>query len=169
MGKMSKKKTIAFLSIFLIFSVSAIFMGNVKAHNPYHLDLKYIPAETKLSVGFVHGVTDREYHYVERVLIQVNGSTVVDQPYTSQPTTNVWFYEYTFVAVNGDNITVTAFCTLEGPHGPGETTKTLILGAISPFHKGSFATVTVPTIISTIIVAVIAFLPKFSQKMKKRK
>jgi hypothetical protein len=47
--------------------------------------------------------------------------------------------------------------------------KTLILGATSPFHKGSFATVTVPTIISTIIVAVIAFLPKLNQKMKKRK
>ncbi|MHA2399063.1 MAG: hypothetical protein ACXADU_09260 [Promethearchaeota archaeon] len=161
---MSKKKTIVLLSIFLIFSISAIFMGSVKAHSPYHLDLKYIPAETKLSVGFVHGVTDKGYHFVENVEILINGSTMVDQDYSAQPTTNVWFQEYTLAAVTGDNITVIATCSLGG-----KEEKTLILGATFPFVKGSFATTAAPTAVSTIIVAVIAFLPKLSQKMKKRK
>lgn len=161
---MSKKKTIALLSIFLIFSIFAIFMGSVKAHSPYHLDLKYISADSKLSIGFVHGVTDREYHYVMNLEILVNGSTVIDQDYDSQPTNNVWFQEYTFPAVNGDNITVIATCSLGG-----KEEKTLILGATFPFVKGSFATTAAPTTVSTIIVAVIAFLPKLSQKMKKRK
>ncbi|MHA1915383.1 MAG: hypothetical protein ACW986_10105 [Promethearchaeota archaeon] len=161
---MSKKKTIALLSIFLIFGISAIFIGNAKAHSPYHLDLKYISADTELSIGFVHGVTDKHYHYVANVEILINGSTMIDQDYTSQPTTNVYFQTYPLVAVNGDNITVIATCSLGGNYE-----KTLILGATTPFHKGSFATTAAPTTVSTILVAVIAFLPKVHQRMKKRK
>ncbi|QEE15302.1 hypothetical protein DSAG12_01127 [Promethearchaeum syntrophicum] len=57
--------------------ISLIFMVgfttgsiNASAHDPRFIDLKYYNQDKILSVYITHGVSDSEYHYIERVTIE---------------------------------------------------------------------------------------------------
>ncbi|MHA2281434.1 MAG: hypothetical protein ACXAC5_11320 [Promethearchaeota archaeon] len=164
---MSKKKLIGLLSIFLVMGV-AVTTINANAHRPMHLDFEYdtdiaSPTYQDLVVTFIHGVTDRFIHYIEFIQIFVEGIQVHNQSYTSQPTTNIFHYMYAGIVANvNDNVTVKAWCSLEG------ITEMHIVWSYYE-DKGTFASVIVPTIISTILVAVIVILPGIAQKLKNRK
>lgn len=161
---MSTKKLIGLFSIFLLTGI-AFTSFNVSAHNPMHLDFDYDMDTDVLMVTFIHGVTDPSYHYVSSVEIKVNHSTVRTEFYTSQPTTNIFTYEFTgIIAEYNATIEVIAVCSIEGSYS-GK----LHVGIGYWEDKGSFASVTWPTILSTLLVAIIVILPGISQKLKKRK
>ena len=59
------------LLISLIFLVGfATGSINASAHDPRFIDMKYYAEDQILSVYTVHGVSDSEYHYIERVVIE---------------------------------------------------------------------------------------------------
>ncbi|MFX1281648.1 MAG: hypothetical protein ACFFA3_20020, partial [Promethearchaeota archaeon] len=62
-----------------------------------------------------HNVVDNTSHYIKTVVVKVNGSTVLTQPYTSQPTKGTFTYIYANVTANeGATIQVTATCSITG-------------------------------------------------------
>ena len=161
------------LSIFLITGI-AFTTFNARAHNPMHLDFKYDrdDADTvdhivdqTIYITVIHGVTDPEYHYVYNITIFVNNTFLKTELFTSQPTTNIFTYKVTgIIAGFHANISVTAWCSLDGSY-----TKEITVGVWLPEHKGSFASIIPPTIVSTLLVAGIVMAPGISQKLKKRK
>ena len=161
---MSRKKLIGILSIFLLTGI-AFTTFNVSAHNPMHLDFDYNGDTDTLMVTFIHGVTDPSFHYVSKVEIKVNHSTVKTEFFTSQPTTNIFTYKFTgIIAEYNATIEVIATCSIEGSYSDE-----LHVGIGYWEDKGSFASVTWPTILSTLLVAIVVILPGISQKLKKRK
>lgn len=159
---MSIKKLIGILSIFLVMGI-AFSATNVNAHKPMHIDFNYDADNDILHLTFIHGVTDPTVHFVSSIEILINSSNFVTVPYTSQPTTNIFTYEYPSIDVSpGDNVTAIAICNIDGM-------QEMELVWAYWEDKGSFSSVIVPTLISTILVAIIVLLPAISQKLKKRK
>ncbi len=160
---MSIKKLIGLLSIFLVMGI-AFSATSVNAHKPMHIDFNYDADNDILKLTFIHGVTDPTFHYVASIEIQINDTTFGPvHTYTSQPTTNIFTYEYAGIDVSPvDDVKAIAICSLEG-----STTMHLVWAYWE--DKGSFSSVVVPTLISTILVAIIVLLPGISQKLKKRK
>ncbi|MHA2036351.1 MAG: hypothetical protein ACW972_04050 [Promethearchaeota archaeon] len=161
---MSIKKLLVMLSFFLVMGIAFTTM-NANAHKPMHLDFNYDSDADTLKVTVIHGVTDPTFHYVSFIEITVNHSTVHTQAYTSQPTTNIFTYEYTGIAA-GFNATVEviATCNIEGVYSDHFNVDWGVFE-----HKGSFSSVVAPTVISTLLVAFIVLLPKISQMVKRRK
>ena len=56
------------LTIIASFTVGSI---NASAHDPRYIDLKYYDQEKILSVYITHGVSDSEYHYISRVIVEL--------------------------------------------------------------------------------------------------
>ncbi|MFX1503732.1 MAG: hypothetical protein ACFFDH_22415, partial [Promethearchaeota archaeon] len=110
---MSKKKFIFFPGLFLIILISMTTV-NTKAHNPSNMSLSYDSNTKVLSVSITHTVTNPSSHYIEYVLIRVNGSTVLNQIYTSQPSTSSFTYDYNITAGDRATIQVTASCSISG-------------------------------------------------------
>lgn len=163
---MSKKKNICLLSIFLFITITSFFAANAKAHAPMHMNLDYDLDNDILSVSFIHGVTDPDYHYVTNVLVYINHShtPIINDTYSSQPTTNIWTYEYNFVANFNATLEIIAICSLDGA-----LVKELHVGVYHWEPKGSFSSVIAPTVGATIIVFTIIAIPWLNKKIRKRK
>ena len=166
---MSKKKFIYILSILLMVGIISI-SSNAKATNPEHLDLLYFKDPDtgdytgNFSIYVIHGVTHEDEHYVDSLIITVNGTTVVDWTFTSQETYNILHWDYTFaepIPVDGDLIHVIVTCNFGGTYD-----KELLLGHRNPGHELGFASTLPPVIVSTILVIIILLLPKLLIKNK---
>ena len=118
---MSKKKLYFVLLIFFIAATLARTQ-NAKAHKPDSLNLGFTSPNT-LNLIISHPVDDPTSHYISSVVIQINGSTVLTESYTSQPDDNWWEYRYNTTASTNDRIEVTVTC-IEG----GSVSICLILG-----------------------------------------
>jgi len=133
-----------------------------------HLNLDYDMDNDILSVTFIHGVTDPNYHYVSNVRISNNHTpTPIDKDYTFQPSKNIWTYTYdfsTFPAVKHDILEIVATCSLDGA-----IVKELHVGVYHWEGKGSFSSVIAPTIGGTVIVFAIIAIPWLNKKIRKRK
>ena len=105
-----------FTTIILLISSQAI------AHSPEDIVLEYDINTTTLDVTITHVTLDPNSHYVYKVDVKINGELYLSEQYTSQPTTSTFKYSYTVTANIGDEISVTAFCSLFG-----SLTKTLIV------------------------------------------
>ena len=165
--EMSKKSLIYVLSIFLLISITSTTQ-NAEAHAPIHLDLSYNQSDDIFTISFIHGVTDPNYHYIASVRINItdhitHNSTVSNYHYTSQPTTNIFTYEYTGIIANDhDRIEVTAYCSLLG-----STLKVIEeLGVSYGEHKDTFASTIVPSLVSALLVITIILLPRLSKKRR---
>lgn len=118
---------IALVSLVFITSTTLI----VRAHNPADLDLDYNSNTEVLTVTILHGVSDPNSHYIESVHITVNGSTVLNELYTSQPTSSTFSYMYNITASEGARIQVTATCNVGG-----DNTGCIIVGSGSCEPEG---------------------------------
>ena len=68
----TKRKSLSTLLVIAILVVAfSSSLGNVSAHTPRYIDLKYYDEENVLSVYVTHGVSDSTYHYVDRITIEV--------------------------------------------------------------------------------------------------
>lgn len=167
---MSKKKFIFLSSIFLIIIGITSTTLNANATNPEHIDLLYDKDPDTgdytghLSIYIIHGVTHEDKHYVDSLIITVNGTTVVDWTFTSQETYNILHWDYTFadpIPVDGDLIHVIVTCNFGGYYD-----KELLLGYRRPGHELGFASTIPPVLVSTILVIIILLLPKILIKNK---
>ena len=120
---MIKKRLICVIAIVSLICITSATI-NVKAHNPADVLLDYNSNTEVLTVTIVHGVSDRNSHYINSVYITVNGSMVLNELYTSQPTSSTFSYTYNITANGGARIQVTATCIVGG-----DNTECIIVGS----------------------------------------
>ncbi len=82
------------------------------AHNPRYMRLAYQPST--LSVLILHFSFAPKIHYVYKVDIEKNGDLYSTESYTSQPKLLFFQYSFNVNATTGDELTVTAYCSLFG-------------------------------------------------------
>ena len=97
--------------IFLIFTLSSI---SVNAHSPSDMNLSYNITTKELNVSITHQVSDPNTHYVNNIVIKLNGETNISKDYTSQPGSSFTYTYENFEATIDDEIEVAAFCIQGG-------------------------------------------------------
>lgn len=87
------------------------------AHPPSDLQLAFDGKTRVLSVTITHPVADPATHYVKRVLITSQGSTLGNTSYASQPASSPFTYTYELPPSSGGDIQVVAECSVFGSLG----------------------------------------------------
>jgi len=157
--EMTRKKIFYVISIFFVVFLTIAGI-NVRAHPPDDMSLEYNSGTNILKVSISHLVSNNATHYVNSVVVKVNGSTDQTDSPIGQPNSAFFTYEYTVVTGNGSVMQVTATCsqggsitrTLGGTSGPTN-------GAI-PGYMGLYL---------ILIVSVITLLTLIHKKLKRVK
>jgi len=100
--------------IVLMLVITPILGMQAVAHPPDKVDLVYDLDEQILYVTITHVTIDPNSHYIYKVDIEKNSVLYLTEQYTSQPTLDTFTYNYSVEAEIGDELTVTAFCSLFG-------------------------------------------------------
>jgi hypothetical protein len=103
-----------FLCILLLASGGYILVTPAAANPPSDMSVSYQELSRTLAVTITHPVPNPQSHYIREVLVTINGKTVNDSFYTSQPAPDTFTYTYPIDTVTGDEIGVTATCSLTG-------------------------------------------------------
>ncbi|MHA1986766.1 MAG: hypothetical protein ACW98D_09015 [Promethearchaeota archaeon] len=113
---MTKKSTYYMVLISLMVLItSSNLTVKTKAHPPESINMGYVEGTQTLTVTIVHGVDDPFVHYINQVIIRVNGSQVLSTPYTNQSSVGGGTYVYTpIVATSGSRIEAIATCIESG-------------------------------------------------------
>ena len=94
--------------------VVCILIPPVSAHSPSGMSVTYQEISKELLVSITHDVPNPGVHYIHEVTISINGKVVNNSRYTSQPAPDTFTYSYPIDTVTGDEIKVTATCSLAG-------------------------------------------------------
>jgi len=119
------------ISLFLIVSLGA---STVTAHPPSSIELNYDRAEGVLEVTISHPVGNTSSHYVERVVVNRNGETVLEKDYSEQEGRSEFTYRYSLAAQNGDTFSVNAECNRFGDLTESVTVEGLPVETSELFH-----------------------------------
>jgi len=112
---MNNLKISSIFTIIILFLFSfTIFSINTLAHDPQAIELDYDYNNQTLFVTITHEVTNPNEHFIELVSIEKNGEIVYEEYYTSQPPEPTFTYIYEISANYGEQINVTAYCSIEG-------------------------------------------------------
>jgi len=105
-----------YVKIFVIFVLALMcipMLGQqASAHPPGLMLLNY--EEDNLKVIVFHFTLSRTSHRIFKIDIEVNGEPFNDEGYARQPRLWICIYEFTVTTQPGDEITVTAYCSLFG-------------------------------------------------------
>jgi len=100
---------------FLVIAVCAwIIVLPAAAHAPSDMSISYNELSKVLNVTITHQVPSPQAHYVKEVRVTINGNTVHDEYYTSQPSPDTFTYTYPLLPEPGNTIEVTAYCNIAG-------------------------------------------------------
>lgn len=116
--KMKKASVILIVAVMIVFSTlsfSLFISENASAHAPAALYPTY--KEGTLTVYIDHPSDDPNTHYIKTVTVIVNDVEVLNKTYTSQQLDDakgMVTYSYTVKASDGDVISVTAECSIDG-------------------------------------------------------
>lgn len=106
-------KYIKYLALFIMVVLSAtIITTQASAHPPRYMKLTYSPDELKVII--LHFTFAPKIHYIYKVDIEKNGQPVTSELYQSQVRLIFVINTYNLTASAGDQITVTASCSLFG-------------------------------------------------------
>jgi hypothetical protein len=158
--KMIKKSIYYFSVIFVAIFVITTSI-NARGHSPDAMTLNYNSNTQTLSVTITHTVGDNSSHYIQSVVVTVNGSMEISQVYTSQPTLNSFSYNFSVAANTGARIQGLATCNQGGSVsaciivGSGECPTTP--GGGIPGYNG---------ILSVFALSAIIMLPLIYKKLK---
>jgi len=103
-----------FLTVSLVLLSFAFLSLNAVAHSPSNMALSYDSTTKELQVDISHQVSNPNTHYVENIVVKINGETSINQDYTSQSGSE---FSYTYEEIDaseGDVIEVTANCNQGG-------------------------------------------------------
>ena len=109
-------------AVLFIFFFLCIIAQPSYATAPKSVDLAYDMKTQTLSVTIDHYTLSAGMHHIKYVEIKKNGVAVSKTEYDTQPTDELFTYNYKIPAVKGDVFEVTATCNLWG-----STTSTLTL------------------------------------------
>ena len=92
-----------------------LFALPVFAHPPKGLEVEYDTDSSILRVEIAHSVNDASKHYVNKVVVEVNGKKVIEQTFRKQIDGETQQVMYKIIdAAEGDKISVTAYCNISG-------------------------------------------------------
>ncbi len=118
LGLNQVKRNNKWLNLVLCSLLVFVFLGfigdPVIAHSPSSMTLEYNSVTERLTVDITHSVADGNTHYVDNVLVTVNGETEVDQDYTSQSGSTFSYTYEDMYADENDTIEVLASCNQGG-------------------------------------------------------
>ena len=112
-GNSHSRHAAVFAIAVLVFTTCFLAMP-ASAHPPSDMSLSYNELTGELRVSVTHAVPNPGLHYIKEVTVSINGKVVNDSRYTSQPTLDTFTYTYPVETVTGDEIKVTATCSLAG-------------------------------------------------------
>lgn len=141
------------ISLGIVFVIIFLLIPSISAHPPTKLNITYDKNNNELIVNITHSVTNINNHYIESVNIKINGITIYNYNYTSQPDKTFISYRYTISADLGDIIEVKATCSEFG-----SITKELTVEKNISTSTPEF------TLISLIICFISIFLIKYKRK-----
>jgi hypothetical protein len=123
----TNRKNLPTLASDIFFIAATILAGlllvtTAAATPPSAMSISYDGTSQELGVTITHTTTNPGIHYIREVKVNVNGQTVNDSAYTSQPTADTFTYVYPLHPKAGDTVEVTATCSLAG-----SSTKSLIV------------------------------------------
>jgi hypothetical protein len=107
-----KKEKIVFVVLMLV--ITTVLPHTALAHPPQDMILEYDLDAELLSVIIIHNSPAPTVHYVNKIEIEQNDELIFSEEYTSQPTTSEYTYTYEIQAVIGDELTVIAYCNIQG-------------------------------------------------------
>ncbi|MBN2180062.1 MAG: hypothetical protein JW743_11615 [Deltaproteobacteria bacterium] len=109
-----KKHSVIFfiVSIFAVFTVMSFISSGAGAHPPKEVLLSYDLEAKALSVTVTH-TRFSAGHYIDKIEIMKNGTSVASHSYTNQPS-ETFTSNYTLDAARGDVIEVKATCNKFG-------------------------------------------------------
>jgi hypothetical protein len=107
-----KKKKYFVIVIMLVFSTLGAMQ--VSAHPPQDMVLDYDKDTMMLDTTITHIVDNPNSHYIFKVEIEKNDVPYDTYLYENQPNDDTFTYQYTVEADVGDEITVSAFCSIGG-------------------------------------------------------
>ena len=100
-------------AIFFVLSILILSFIAV-AHSASNMSLSYNSTINELQVDITHQVSNPNTHYVNNIIIKINGETNLSSDYSSQPGSG-FSYTYTGIKLSeGDVIEVTATCNQGG-------------------------------------------------------
>ena len=100
--------------ILVVIPTGVLIISPVSAHPPSDMVLSYNETAKDLQVQITHQVPNPGVHYVQEVAVTINGKAVNTSTYTSQPSPDTFTYHYPVEVAPGDDIEVTARCSLAG-------------------------------------------------------
>ncbi|KYK30391.1 MAG: hypothetical protein AYK22_03925 [Thermoplasmatales archaeon SG8-52-3] len=115
--KFTKKKgniRLLIFTVFFMFFLSILLSFNVYAHSPSNMNLGYNITTKELEVSLNHQVSNTNSHYVNNIVVKINGETIINKDYTSQPESSFTYIYNNTQAEENDTIEVTAFCNQGG-------------------------------------------------------
>lgn len=110
------------LSGLLVVLVLASAM-TASAHPPDRMTIIYNDRLDVLTVSIDHDVKDRTTHYIEKIEVWIGNSQVIERTFIEQPRDN-YNERFTLNTEEGDEVTVKAYCNIEG-----SVEKTMTIGA----------------------------------------
>ncbi len=106
---MSRVMMLFFLSLVLVPT------GLASGHPPDRIELVFNTTENVLQVTVHHNVKDLGKHYVDQIVVELDGEKIIEQKCKSQSDSKFQMVEYRIIdAEPGDEILVTAGCNISG-------------------------------------------------------
>jgi hypothetical protein len=102
------------IPVLALLAVVCFLILPAAAHPPSEMSVSYNELSRLLIVTITHQVPNPQGHYIREVLVTINGKTVNDTFYTSQPDPDTFTYTYPIDTKTTDEIAVTATCVLSG-------------------------------------------------------
>jgi len=103
--------------VMLLFFLSLVLIptGFASGHPPDSIELVFDTIENMLQVTVHHYVKDLSKHYVNQIVVELNGEKIIEQKFKSQSDSRVQAVGYRIIdARPGDEMVVTAGCNISG-------------------------------------------------------
>lgn len=106
---------------FVLGLIMFLVLTPAMAHAPSSVVLSYDQNNSLLNVTITHTVNSPSSHYIQKVEVFKNGTKILSNDYTSQPSPSTFTYSYMLNATDGDVLKATATCSIAGSRS-GEIT-----------------------------------------------
>jgi desulfoferrodoxin (superoxide reductase-like protein) len=101
--------------IYSILLVALIVPVALQAHPPKDITAEFDNETKELAVTISHFVDDPVRHYIDKIVVELNGDEVITQKLAAQESNSEQRALYLITdAEEGDSISVTAYCSISG-------------------------------------------------------
>ena len=85
------------------------------AHPPARIDAKFDNKKKELKAVVQHPVSNNNTHYINRIVVRLNGRQIIEQKFTRQDVRRNQTVQYLISDARGmDTLTIEAYCNMSG-------------------------------------------------------